>query len=131
MSLDMITVNNAGNARDNPIVAGLAFRLRLAKHGASDVLRRCWVSVGGVFEGDLTGLCSETDEEVAVDVVAGVHLTPGTPPTLNVVHFTTTEGKHAKAGVWVADLPEHKIELDGYDAEDPAKPLIVPWYVSG
>lgn len=130
MSLTMVVVNNAGASRDNPVIAGFALRFTLAKQSATDSLNHCWVSVAGGIRADLTDSCSESAEEVTVDVTTGTELEAGTPAVLNVVHFTTEEGKHAKVGIYVADQPPNMVTLDGYNADDSEKPLIVPWHVS-
>ena len=121
-------LNHGGTTPDNPLIEGLVFRIRLAKHNAAETLRKVWVVTDKSIVSDLRHIAVETDYEIYVDVEAGVHLRAGFPPVRNVIHFTTSDHRHARGVVWCATEPPAMIHLDGYSGHDPTKPLIVPLY---
>ena len=126
--MDNAWLNHGGNTPDNPLVSGAAFTLKLSKQDSNETLRKVWVNAGKSVISNVTSLAVVTDFEITVPVVAGVHLRAGSPAVKNVVHFTTSKHRHARAIVWVASRPAVMITLDGYNAEDPDKPLIYPLF---
>lgn len=122
----MVLLNRSGDVQDNPILAGLRFRVKLHKHG-DESLRRCWVTRDGSVFKDLTARCVETETQVYVDVVAGTDLEADFPALLNRINFTTSDEVHHSFGVWIADVPPHVVLLDGYDGQDPDHPIVVPF----
>lgn len=121
-------LNHGGTSADNPILSGAAFTIRLSKQDSSETLKKCYVVTGKVVFKSLTNEAIETDYDITVPVIAGTHLKSGSTPQKNVIHFTTTSHRHARAVVWVADVPPVFITLDGYNANDPDYPLIYPLY---
>jgi hypothetical protein len=127
-----LTVNHAGDSPENPLVTGLAFRLKIHKHGSSVTIRKCWISHGsasGEIVTELTSSVVEMDEEAYVDITVGTELRSSTPSMLNVIHWTTSDEVHEKRAVYCADRPPHEILLDGYDAQDPFKPYVIHRYL--
>lgn len=122
--LRMLRLNNAGDYADNPIVTGVRFTARLHKHGEEEEFLKCWTTVAGEIVADVTTRCVVSDEEVEVDLEVGEDLTPGFPAVLNIIHFTTSYG-HVKGGIFCADLPRASVLLDGYNADDEARPAIL------
>lgn len=124
---NMIRLNRSGDSPDNPILAGIHFRIRHHKHSSGQGLRRCWVTRDGEVFRDLTARCVETESEIYVDVVAGTDLEADFPALLNTVNLTTSDEVQVRYGVWVAEVPPHVILLDGYDGQDPTKPIVIPF----
>lgn len=124
-------LNHGGTTPDNPIMDGAAFMLRLSKQDANETLRKVWVNVGKSVFSDLTSIALSGTYEITVPVTAGEHLQAGVDPVKNVIHFTTSQHRHARAVVWVVSRPPVVITLDGYNAEDPDKPLIYPVFNEG
>jgi len=129
--IELPSLNHGGTTVDNPLVFGAALTLRLSKQDANETLRKCWVNVGKSVFLNLTGIAVSTIYEITVPVIAGTHLQAGSPPVKNVVHFTTSGHRHARAVVWVASRPPVMITLDGYNGEDPDFPLIYPLFDPG
>jgi hypothetical protein len=125
------TVNRGGSAEDNPILDQESLVIKLYKHDSTEAIRKCWVQVGKKIFSNLTDLVTSTREELSVNVTAGVHLQAGASPVKNTIHFTTSGHRHAKNDLWVVTRPAVMIALDGYNAEDPERPLIYPYYKSG
>ncbi len=123
-----VNLNYGGTDADNPILTGQALTIRLSKQNADETLRKAWVTVGNQVFATITALATETAFQINFDVVAGVRLKSGTTPVRNEIHVTTSQHRHAKIIVWVADLPPVKVLLNGYDGEDPNKPLIFSVY---
>lgn len=123
-----LNVNNAGDCPENPLVEGMAYRIYLHKHGTSAAIRKCWVSHDQASSEDATELTTSVvvnEQEAYVDVLVGDELKVGTPPRLNVIHWTTDDSVHEKRAVYCAGHPPHEVLLDGYDAQDPMKPYVV------
>ena len=121
-------LNHGGTTFDNPLVFGAALTLRLSKQDKNETLRKCWVNVGKSVFMDITPIATVTTYDITVPIIAGQHLKPGSPPVKNVIHFTTSEHRHARAIVWVASRPPVMITLDGYNAEDPDFPMVYPLF---
>lgn len=121
---EMVTLNLAGNYRENPIMSGAHFRITLHKHSSDDVLVACWITVDDVVYADITARCVDGTTTTYVDVEAGVDLVADAPAQLNMVHFTMSESGHIKRGVYVATAPVNVVEIDGYNAEDVGAPFI-------
>jgi len=121
-------LNHGGTTQDNPLVFGAPFTLRLSKQDVNETLRKVWVNVGKSVFLNLTSLASVGAYEITLPLVAGEHLQAGSPPVKNVIHFTTSQHRHARAVVWVASRPPVMVTLDGYNAEDPDAPLIYPLF---
>lgn len=124
---DRAQINHGGGSADNPVVSGLPLRLRIAKHNASETLRKAWVVYDGAVFKVITERAVDGDYEITIDITAGTHLSAGDPARLNVIHVTTSEHRHARVFVYCATQPA-MITLDGYDASDWQKPLIYPLY---
>lgn len=124
-----MSLNNAGTDQENPILEGIAFQIRLNKQNAAETLRKCYVTVGDIVFSNLTAMAVESDTLIYLNVTAGEHLMSDSTPVKNVVHFTTSEHRHSKIVLWVADKPDVKVTLDGYNAESPLEPLIWPIYL--
>lgn len=122
------TLHHAGSAEDNPVLEDVALRIKLHKNGSDETLRKCWVQVGQAVFKDLTLTAVSTKEEITVDIVAGVDLSAAASAIKNIVHFTTSRHRHVSTDIWVATRPDVMITLDGYNAEDPTKPLIYPFF---
>lgn len=121
-------LNHGGTSPDNPLLEGMAVRLRLQKHDANETLRQCWVvSEGRVFK-KLTPIVVETTHEMTVDIVIGEHVEATLPPKQSVIHFTTSRHRHARAFIWAAPQPAAMITLDGYNGANWQRPLIYPYY---
>jgi len=121
-------LNHGGTSQDNPIVFGAALTLKLNKQDATETLRKVWVNVGKAVFLNLTPMATVGAYDITVPVIAGSHLQAGFPPVKNVVHFTTSQHRHARAVIWVAARPPVMITLDGYNGEDSDKPLIYPLF---
>ena len=123
-------LNNAGNDADNPILSGLALRITLHKQDVNETLKKAWVQVGETVFYDITSLASVSAESITFDLLAGVHLQASTPAVKNIVHITTSQHRHARQTLYCASRPTVMVTVDGYNAEDPTKPFIWPWYSS-
>lgn len=123
-------LNRGGTTPDNPIMEGAALRIRLMKHDADETLRQCWVVANDRVISKLTSIVQITTHEMFVDVAIGNHILIGVPPVLNVIHFTTSRHRHARAFLWAANQPAAMITLDGYNGADWEKPFIYPYYGS-
>ena len=119
-------LNHGGDSSDNPVLSGMTLTLKLAKQGTTETLRQVWVTVGDEVHAKLTPLAVATEFEITVPIKAGEHLRSGSSAVKNIVHFTTSEHRHAKAVVWCADQPSVMVTLDGYNASDWQKPLLYP-----
>jgi hypothetical protein len=123
-SVRCVRLNNAGDFRENPIVAGAAFRIYYHKHSSEEQFRQCWITVDGEVFADLTDRCFEESTYAYVDVVAGTDLESGAPPVLNVIHFSTSFDT-TKVGTWVADVQAVSvITMDGYDGRSANNPYV-------
>jgi len=121
-------LNHGGTTPDNPLVIGAGLNLILSKQDANETLRKCWVNIGKSVFKVLTPLAISTAYEITVPILVGQHLLGGSPPLKNVIHFTTSQHRHARAIIWVAARPRVMLTLDGYNGEDPEKPLIYALY---
>lgn len=141
----MLRLNNAGDSDRNPIITGIPFRIKYHKHDENETLARMWVTAGGNVISELTARCTQTDYMITCDVVAGTDLLSANVPVLNTIHVSTTyqapslseddseivpgrqipvKNIHVTSGIFVGDVPNAIILLDGYNAEDSTKPTV-------
>lgn len=124
-----LSLNNGGTDPQNPILSGIRLKATLYKHNEDETLRKCWVQADGEVFYNVTSSVNESATFMVVNLVAGTQLKSDTTPKRNVIHFTTSGHRHARGVVWVVDLPDTMITLDGYDARSWERPFIYPVYI--
>jgi len=135
-----VTLNNAGNSPENPVVPGITFWIVYHRH-AGEALRKLWIQrpaepLPGHLYTDLTSRVVTTASDFSCRVVSGTDLKPATDytaPQLNKIMWTTSHGLSISY-IYVAPGPvdddgewktgERSILLNGYDGYDPYNPLL-------
>ncbi len=132
---ETITLNRAGDSIDNPIVAGVRFRVVVALPGGPTLgyesVRKCWIGrADGTVYRNLTDriVVAPSGLSASVDVVAE-DFEASYPAIENRLHVTgggSSGGWHLRSSLWFATRPDGFVVLDGYDGEIAEFPLIVP-----
>ena len=128
-----LTLNNAGNHPDNPILPRLQFKMYYHRHDATEEFWKCWIQYNGEIYTELTeyvysGEGVEFGKYVVI-VDSTIDFKTGTSdaggPELNKVIWTTSFGEKV-THLYVAQEPAHDILVNGYNAGDPLQPFLDP-----
>lgn len=122
-------LNHGGDTPDNPLISGSSLTVRLFKQDQSETLRQAWVNVGKAVHRRLTGIAVINEFDITIAITVGIELLADSVPVRNVIHFTTSQHRHARAVIYCATQPSVMIALDGYNASNPTFPLIYPLHV--
>lgn len=129
-NIPMLRLNNAGDSPRNPIIKGIRFTYRYHRHGPNEVFKSLLVrdtAANLIF--DLSANVVEaSDYLLTVAVNSATNLLSGFPnPVLNIFHMTTEINgvfHFAKHGLWVVDVIDNMVLLDGYNANVEERPTI-------
>jgi hypothetical protein len=123
----MLRLNRGGNSQRNPIITSIPFQYQLHIHGPDVTFKSLVIRVDDAIFTDLTSRCNADDYIVTCDVIAGVDLQSGDPPVLNTFHAVTTYrgiDVQVKRGIFITDLPDVFLTLDGYEGVTPELPTV-------